>query len=99
MLVQGTETFTTSRLNQLEIDVLRLMVKGLNNLEISEHIGISRSTVALRISSILAKVGASNRTEAVAYAIQHNLAGCKADAQQTGNHAVNAKANLPRPSS
>lgn len=56
-----------------EIDVLGLLVKGMSNLEIARRLGISRSTVILRIKSILSKLGAVNRTEAVAIAIHHHL--------------------------
>jgi len=56
-----------------EREVLALMVKGLNNSEIAERLTISHSTVKFHVSSILAKLGATRRVEAVALAVQHHL--------------------------
>ncbi len=60
-------------LTERELEVLALMVEGLNNPEIADRLMISRSTVKFHVSSILSKLGASSRTEAVAMAIQHGL--------------------------
>jgi NarL family two-component system response regulator LiaR len=56
-----------------ELDVLALMVEGLNNPDIAERLVVSRSTIKFHVSSILSKLGASSRTEAVALALQHKL--------------------------
>jgi len=57
-----------------EQEVLALMTEGLNNREIAEQLVVSRSTVKFHVSSILAKLGTSSRTEAVALSYQHHLA-------------------------
>lgn len=56
-----------------EREVLGLLVKGMSNPEIAEHLVISRSTVKVHVSGILSKMGASNRGEAIALALQHKL--------------------------
>jgi NarL family two-component system response regulator LiaR len=60
-------------LSPREKEVLQLMVEGLNNPEIAERLIVSRSTVKFHVSSILSKLGANSRTEAVAMALQHHL--------------------------
>jgi NarL family two-component system response regulator LiaR len=60
-------------LSEREVAVLRLMVAGLSNDQIAERLLISRNTVRHHVHNILGKLGAANRTEAVALAVQHNL--------------------------
>ena len=56
-----------------EREVLALMVQGLTNPEIAERLVVSRSTAKAHVSNVLAKLGASNRAEAVALAVQNKL--------------------------
>ncbi len=64
-----------SDLTAREREVLELMVEGFSNPTIAETLTISRSTAKFHVSSILAKLGAASRTEAVALALQEKLLG------------------------
>jgi DNA-binding NarL/FixJ family response regulator len=52
---------------------LALLVGGKTNKEIADKLTLSTVTVRGYVSSILSKLRASNRTEAVSLALQHNL--------------------------
>lgn len=56
-----------------EIDVLELLTEGLPNKSIAERLGISDQTVKFHIASILGKLGATNRTDAVRRALRQGL--------------------------
>jgi len=60
-------------LTRREHEVLALLAKGLSNPEIAERLCVSRATIKVQVSSILSKLGVSNRAEAVSIAIQHKL--------------------------
>jgi len=60
-------------LTEREKEVLVLMVEGISNPEIAARLVVSRATVKFHISSILSKLDASSRTEAVAIALQRKL--------------------------
>jgi DNA-binding NarL/FixJ family response regulator len=56
-----------------ELDVLKELAKGLQNKEIAAELYITERTVKFHVSSILGKLGAGNRTEAVTIAAQNGL--------------------------
>jgi DNA-binding CsgD family transcriptional regulator/tetratricopeptide (TPR) repeat protein len=60
-------------LSAREVDVLRLLVGGRSNQEIGSELFITANTVANHVKNILGKTGASNRTEAAAFAVRNDL--------------------------
>ena len=54
-------------------EILDSMVRGLSNPDIAKQLGIRRDGVKEHINAILTKIGASNRTEAVAIALRKHL--------------------------
>ncbi|MBE2233651.1 MAG: response regulator transcription factor [Anaerolinea sp.] len=56
-----------------EREVLALMAAGLNNQQIAERLVVSVSTAKFHVSSILSKLNAASRTEAVSIALHHHL--------------------------
>ena len=61
------------RLTTRQIDVLQSLTRGLSNPDIAKQLGISRESVKEHIDTLYAKIGAANRTEAVAIALRKHL--------------------------
>lgn len=64
---------STELLTPRELDVLKLMVKGLSNKEMAENLFISDKTVKIHVSNILKKLRVKSRSQAIIYAVQHGL--------------------------
>ncbi len=60
-------------LTDREKEILSLMVTGLNNTQIATKLFVSQSTIKFHVSNILAKLGVTGRTEAVAMAVREHL--------------------------
>lgn len=60
-------------LTEQELRVLALISEGKTNREIAEALYLGEGTVRNYVSNILGKLGVSNRAEAAAYAVEHNL--------------------------
>jgi HD-GYP domain-containing protein (c-di-GMP phosphodiesterase class II) len=56
-----------------ELEVLRLLARGLSTKEIAERLVITRKTAANHVEHIYAKAGISNRAQASLFAVQHGL--------------------------
>ena len=72
-LMHQKEKFNLPRLTSREREVLLWAMEGKSNWEISVVLGIGRESVKGHIANILRKLNASNRTHAVAIALQGNL--------------------------
>ena len=67
------ESSAFSALTQQEKHVLNLVSEGRTNREIAKALYLGEGTVRNYVSSILSKLGVSNRAEAAAYSVEHNL--------------------------
>ena len=56
-----------------EIEVLQLLAEGVGNKEIASRLGVSEHTVKFHVASIMGKLGAESRTEAVMLGIRHGI--------------------------
>jgi DNA-binding NarL/FixJ family response regulator len=71
--VKEEEASAFVNLSQQERHVLMLVSEGKTNREIAKALFLGEGTVRNYVSSILSKLGVSNRAEAAAYAVEHNL--------------------------
>ncbi len=71
--VREEEAAAFAALSQQEKYVLLLVSEGKTNREIAQLLFLGEGTVRNYVSSILSKLGVSNRAEAAAYAVEHNL--------------------------
>lgn len=60
-------------LSEREVQVLALVAEGKTNAEIAEMLFLSEKTVRNHVSTILSKIGLTNRIEAATYAVRHHI--------------------------
>ena len=58
-----------------EVEVLRLVAQGMPSREIADRLVLSTKTVRNHVERVYAKIGATNRTGATLYALEHGLVG------------------------
>ena len=56
-----------------EVQVLRLLAQGLDNEAIAQRLVVTKRTVQNHVSNVYGKLGVASRTEAMLYAIRHEL--------------------------
>ena len=56
-----------------EVDILKLVARGLGNKEVADELSISQATVKNHVASIIGKLGAQDRTHAVTLALERNI--------------------------
>ena len=64
-----------SQLTPRETEVLALLGEGLSNKDLAARLFVSEKTVKTHVSSVLAKLGVADRTQAALFAARHGLAG------------------------
>ncbi len=81
LLIHAATSRSKQVLTQREHQVLELIVQGASNHEIARRLAISSSTVQFHVANILAKLNVTNRAEAAAFAVSHQITAI----QKTGN--------------
>ncbi|MBT3391796.1 MAG: response regulator transcription factor [Chloroflexi bacterium] len=66
-------TTIASDLSEREMEILRLLARGLTNAEIAEKLFLTKGTVRNYVSSVLAKLEVEDRTQAAILAIRYGL--------------------------
>jgi two-component system NarL family response regulator len=67
------ERMPRSDLTTRELEVLKLIVKGMSNKEIARTLTITEGTVKIHVNNVLSKLGVSDRTKAATTAIQRGI--------------------------
>ena len=73
LLVNPRPSRITEPLTPREIEVLGMLAEGHSNKAIAHHLGISEHTVKFHVTSIMAKLNAGSRTEAVTLGLRQGL--------------------------
>ena len=73
IVAQLAEHLSDETLTTREVEVLRQVAGGNRNRDIAEHLFISEETVKVHVKHVMDKLGASDRTEAVAIAIRRGI--------------------------
>ena len=72
-LAHALATALPARLTAREVEVLRLVVRGMSNREVADSLVLSQKTVGRHLESIYAKIDVSTRVGATLFAIEHEL--------------------------
>jgi NarL family two-component system response regulator LiaR len=71
---QPRQAATTDPLSERELEVLRLLARGMSNQEIADSLVVGEATVRSHVSAILRKLQLASRTQAALYALREGLA-------------------------
>jgi DNA-binding NarL/FixJ family response regulator len=69
----GSDALPHESLSDREFEVFRLLVSGDAVTDIAHHLNLSVKTVSTHKANLMQKLGLSNQTELVRYALKHNL--------------------------
>lgn len=73
MKVMSEQQSILKELTNQEKEVLKLLAQGKNNKEIAEIMLLGEKTARNYVSQVISKLGVSNRVEAAAFVLKHNL--------------------------
>jgi DNA-binding NarL/FixJ family response regulator len=71
--VTARRTTWPAGLSEREVEVLRLLARGLSNPQIAQTLVVSPRTAEHHVQHIYAKIGVSTRAAAALFALQHGL--------------------------
>ena len=71
----GPKPAALRSLSERELEVLRLLARGLNNADIARRLYLSEGTVRNYVSGVLAKLDVADRTQAAILALQYGVVG------------------------
>jgi two-component system nitrate/nitrite response regulator NarL len=93
----GAPTDRVGRLSSREIEILRRLVHGDSNKQISRQLNISETTVKVHVKAILRKIRVCNRTQAAIWGIDNlsNLAGTAGVSSDASKHIVSESPLMP----
>jgi DNA-binding NarL/FixJ family response regulator len=74
-----TKSRDTADLNERDLDILRLLAKGMSNQEIADKLFVAEKTIRNRLSLIFRQLHLENRTQAALYALREGLITEEAD--------------------
>jgi DNA-binding NarL/FixJ family response regulator len=72
-LEQRLQAARPAGLSEREIEVLRLVTKGLTDAQVAERLTLSPRTVSQHLRSVYNKLGVSSRAAATRFAVEHGL--------------------------
>ena len=73
LLRQAEEDSAVPRLSDRHLDILSAVAQGQSNSDIAKRFGLSEITIKKQLSTIFARLGVSNRSEAVALALRKQM--------------------------
>jgi DNA-binding NarL/FixJ family response regulator len=75
LVARRSELLRRERLTEREREVLILVSEGLANKAIARRLGVSEKTVKAHLTSVFARIGVTDRTQAALWALRNGISG------------------------